>query len=159
MKENGKRQFPIMKYDNLLNISGTGVMGIVEIPKINVRLPIYHGTDETVLKSGAGHIKGTSLPTGGEGTHCVISGHRGLPSAELFTHLDKMKVGDRFHMHVLNHDMEYQVDQILEVEPTEADAIYIENGKDYVTLVTCTPYGINSHRLLIRGVRIDDEIK
>lgn len=119
-----------IEYDNLLNISGTGVMGIVEIPKINVRLPIYHGTDETVLKSGAGHIKGTSLPTGGEGTHCVISGHRGLPSAELFTHLDKITIGDRFHMHVLNHDMEYQVDQILVVEPTEADAIYIENGKD-----------------------------
>lgn len=146
-----------MEYDSLLNISGTGVMGIVEIPKINVKLPIYHGTDESVLKSGAGHIKGTSLPTGGEDTHCVISGHRGLPSAELFTHLDKLEVGDEFSLHVLNHDLEYEVDQILVVEPTETDAIYIERGKDLVTLVTCTPYGINSHRLLIRGRRINNK--
>lgn len=144
-----------LSYSELLNVSGGGVMGVIDIPKIHIKLPIYHGTDETVLKTGVGHLQGTSLPTGGKGTHCVLSGHRGLPSAELFTHLDKLILDDEFHLHILNHDMTYRVDQILTVEPTEIESLYIDMEKDYVTLVTCTPYGINSHRLLIRGIRVD----
>lgn len=143
------------KYESLLNVSGNGVIGYIEIPSINCSLPIYHGTDEAVLQIGLGHIEGTSLPTGGEGTHCVISGHRGLPSARLFTDLDKMKEGDVFTLHVLDRTLTYETDQILTVEPDELEALTIENGKDYCTLVTCTPYGINSHRLLVRGHRIE----
>ncbi|MDD7389585.1 MAG: class C sortase [Lachnospiraceae bacterium] len=145
------------EYDSLLNISGNGVMGYVEIPKINVSLPIYHGTDEGVLQVAVGHIAGSSLPVGGSGTHCVISGHRGLPSAKLFTNLDQMEKGDTFMLRVLDETLTYEVDQILIVEPDDISALDIEEGKDYCTLVTCTPYGVNTHRLLVRGHRIENQ--
>ncbi|MGM9587391.1 MAG: class C sortase [Candidatus Limivicinus sp.] len=144
------------EYESLLNVSGNGIIGYIEIPDIQCTLPIYHGTDEAVLQIAVGHIEGTSLPTGGEGTHCVLSGHRGLPSAKLFTDLDKMVVGDVFFMRILDETLTYEVDQILIVEPYELDALEIETGKDYCTLVTCTPYGINTHRLLVRGHRIEN---
>ena len=131
-------------------------MGYIEIPEIKVSLPIYHGVDEGILQIAIGHITGTSLPVGGEGTHCVVSGHRGLPSAKLFTDLDKLVEGDIFMMRVLDETLTYEVDQILIVEPQETGALRIEEGKDYCTLVTCTPYGINTHRLLVRGHRIDN---
>ena len=143
------------QYNALLNPTGNGIIGYVEIDEIAVKLPIYHGTDDSVLQVGAGHIEGTSLPIGGAGTHCGISGHRGLPSAMLFTDLDKLKLGDVFTIHTLDLVLTYQVDQILVVEPSNVDALAIEPGKDYCTLVTCTPYGINSHRLMVRGVRIE----
>ena len=143
-------------YDSLLNVGGNGVMGYIEIPTIGVSLPVYHGTDEGVLQIAVGHIEWTSLPVGGESSHCVISGHRGLPSAKLFTNLDKLVVGDTFLFRVLDETLTYEVDQILIVEPQETGALRIEEGKDYCTLVTCTPYGINSHRLLVRGHRIDN---
>ncbi len=142
------------EYEDLLDISGTGIMGYVEIPKINTALPIYHGVDETVLQIAVGHIMGSSLPVGGEGTHCVISGHRGLPSVRLFTDLDLLKEGDVFLLHVLDEVLTYEIDRILTVLPHEMDAVEIEEGEDYCTLVTCTPYGVNSHRLLVRGHRI-----
>lgn len=142
------------EYESLLDISGTGIMGYVEIPVIDCSLPVYHGTDEAVLQIAIGHIAGTSLPVGGEGTHCVISGHRGLPSARLFTDLDKLTEGDTFLLHVLDETLTYEVDQILIVNPSELNALEIEEDKDYCTLVTCTPYGINTHRLLVRGHRI-----
>ena len=144
------------QYEELLNISGTGIMGYIEIPKIQCTLPIYHGTDNSVLQITVGHIEWTSLPVGGESSHCVISGHRGLTSAKLFTNLDKLAVGDVFMLRVLDEVLTYEVDQILIVEPHEIDALQIVEGKDYCTLVTCTPYGINSHRLLVRGHRIDN---
>ena len=144
------------KYKQQLNIDGTGVMGYVEIPKIKVSLPIYHGTDDVVLQQAIGHLEWTSLPVGGEGSHCVLSGHRGLPSAKLFTNLDKLVVGDTFMLRVLNEVLTYEVDQILIVEPKDIDALRIVDGQDYCTLVTCTPYGINTHRLLVRGHRIDN---
>lgn len=143
-------------YESLLNVGGDRVMGYVEIPVIDVHLPIYHGTDDAVLQVAIGHIEGSSLPVGGEGTHCVVSGHRGLPSAKLFTDLDEMVVGDTFVLRVLDETLTYEVDQILIVEPHEIDALQAEDGKDYCTLVTCTPYGINSHRLLVRGHRTDN---
>ncbi|MCD7752905.1 MAG: class C sortase [Lachnospiraceae bacterium] len=143
-------------YWDLLDVSGTGVMGYVTIDKINVQLPIYHGTDASVLQIAAGHLEGTSLPVGGESTHCVISAHRGLPSALLFTNLDQLEVGDTFTITVLNQVMTYEVDQISIVLPEEIENIYIEEGKDYCTLMTCTPYGVNSHRLLVRGVRVEN---
>ena len=143
-------------YNSILNISGQGIMGYVEIPKIKVSLPIYHGTDESVLQIAIGHIQGTSLPVGGESTHCVISGHRGLPSAKLFTDLDQLDKGDVFTMRILNETLTYQVDQISVVEPKDAREISITEGEDYCTLVTCTPYGVNSHRMLVRGTRIDN---
>ena len=143
-------------YQALINPTGSGIMGYVEISKIGVKLPIYHGTDESVLQVGAGHVEGTSLPVGGLGTHCAISGHRGLPSAMLFTDLDKVVVGDTFEIHVLNQVLLYQVDQILVVEPIELDALEIDPAKDYCTLITCTPYGVNSHRLMLRGVRVEN---
>ena len=143
-------------YAQTLDISGTGIMGYITIPKISVELPIYHGTDEGVLQVAAGHLEGSSLPVGGAGTHAVISAHRGLPSAKLFTNLDELEVGDRFTITVLNRVLTYEVDQILIVEPQETGALRIEEGKDYCTLVTCTPYGINTHRLLVRGHRIDN---
>ena len=143
-------------YDSLLNVGGNGVMGYIEIPTIGVSLPVYHGTDEGVLQIAVGHIEWTSLPVGGESSHCVISGHRGLPSAKLFTNLDKLVEGDTFMLRVLDEVLTYEVDQILIVEPQETGALRIEEGKDYCTLVTCTPYGINSHRLLVRGHRIDN---
>ncbi len=144
------------EYDQLLNISGTGIMGYVEIPVINCALPIYHGTEESVLQIAAGHLDWTSLPVGGESTHCVLSGHRGLPSAKLFTDLDDLAAGDVFMLRVLNEVLTYEVDQILIVEPHETEALHIEEGKDYCTLVTCTPYAKNTHRLLVRGHRIEN---
>ena len=144
------------KYESLLNVSGTGVMGYIEIPSINCSLPIYHGTDESALQIAVGHLEWTSLPTGGESTHCVLSGHRGLPSAKLFTDLDRLVEGDIFVLRVLDEVLTYEVDQILIVEPEETEDLQIEKGKDYCTLVTCTPYGINTHRLLVRGHRIEN---
>ena len=144
------------QYESLLDVSGLGVMGYIEIPEIDVSLPIYHGTEESVLQVAVGHLDWTSLPVGGESTHCVLSGHRGLPSAKLFTNLDKLREGDTFLLRVLDEVLTYEVDQILIVEPQEIDALKIVEGKDYCTLVTCTPYGINTHRLLVRGHRIDN---
>ena len=144
------------EYDRLLNVSGLGVMGYIEIPGIGCSLPIYHGTEESVLQIAVGHLEWTSLPVDGESTHCVLSGHRGLPSAKLFTNLDKLVVGDLFMLRILDEVLTYEVDQILIVEPQETDALKIEEGKDYCTLVTCTPYGINTHRLLVRGHRVDN---
>ena len=142
-------------YAQTLDISGTGIMGYITIPKISVELPIYHGTDEGVLQVAAGHLEGSSLPVGGAGTHAVISAHRGLPSAKLFTNLDELEVGDRFTITVLNRVLTYEVDQISIVLPTEVDQLLPTEGMDYVTLMTCTPYGINTHRLLVRGKRVE----
>lgn len=142
------------KYDSLLNLSGTGVIGSIEIPAIHCSLPIYHGASESVLQSGVGHLEGSSLPTGGAGTHCVLSGHRGLPSSRLFTDLDKLVVGDTFTLNVLSNTLTYEVDQILVVDPYDMSALAIDPKQDYCTLVTCTPYGINTQRLLVRGHRI-----
>lgn len=141
-------------YEDLLNTGGSGIMSIINIPGIAVELPVYHGTDEGVLQVAAGHYEGSSLPVGGESTHAIITGHRGLPSAKLFTDLDRLETGDVFYLKTLGEILEYQIDQIVTVLPSEVDGLSIEPGKDYVTLVTCTPYGINSHRLLIRGTRI-----
>lgn len=143
-------------YNGLLDATGTGIMGYISIPKINCSLPIYHGTDESVLQIAVGHIEGSSLPVGGTTTHSVLSGHRGLPSAKLFTNLDQLVEGDVFMLQILNETLTYEVDQIHIVLPSELDDLYIEQGKDYCTLVTCTPYGINSHRLLVRGHRIEN---
>jgi sortase A len=145
------------EYFKQLNVNDTGIMGYISIPKANVELPIYHGTDEAVLQIAIGHIEGTSLPVGGENTHCVVSGHRGLPSARLFTDIDKLVEGDHFTMSVLNKTVTYEVDQIRIVEPTDLSDLTLEKGRDYCTLVTCTPYGINSHRLLVRGHRVENE--
>lgn len=142
-------------YAQTLDISGTGIMGYITIPKISVELPIYHGTDEGVLQVAAGHLEGSSLPVGGAGTHAVISAHRGLPSAKLFTNLDELEVSDRFTITVLNRVLTYEVDQISIVLPTEIDQLLPTEGMDYVTLMTCTPYGINTHRLLVRGKRVE----
>ena len=145
------------EYESLLDISGQGVMGYIEIPSINVSLPIYHGTSDSVLQIAVGHLDWTSLPVGGESTHCVLSGHRGLPSAKLFTNLDQIVEGDTFIIRVLDEVLTYEVDRILIVEPEDVTALQIESGKDLCTLVTCTPYGINSHRLLVRGHRVETE--
>lgn len=142
------------RYDELLNVSGLGIMGYIEIPEINCSLPIYHGTDAAVLQIAIGHIEWSSLPVGGASTHCVLSGHRGLPSAKLFTDLDKLEIGDTFMLRVLDEVLTYEVDQILIVEPEDTSALLIEPGMDYCTLVTCTPYGVNTHRLLVRGHRV-----
>lgn len=144
-------------YNALLDVNGTGVMGYIEIPTIQISLPIYHGTEDEVLQIAVGHLDWSSLPVGGEGTHCVLSGHRGLPSAKLFTNLDKLVAGDKFVIRVLDEVMTYEVDQILIVEPNDLSALAIEKGKDLCTLVTCTPYGVNSHRLLVRGHRVETE--
>ena len=144
------------EYQQLLNVSGLGVMGYIEIPSIDCSLPIYHGTEESVLQIAVGHLEWSSLPVGGESTHCVLSGHRGLPSAKLFTNLDKLREGDIFLLRILDEVLTYEVDQILIVEPQEVGALQIVEGQDYCTLVTCTPYGINTHRLLVRGHRIDN---
>lgn len=143
-----------VEYYEALNPQGNGVMGVVRIPKIDVSLPIYHGTEEEVLQEAVGHLEQTSLPVGGEGTHAVLSGHRGLPSAKLFTDLNLVEEGDVFYLDILNRTLAYQVDQIKVVEPDQLEDLAITQGKDYVTLVTCTPYAINSHRLLVRGTRI-----
>ena len=144
-------------YNDLLNVGGTGVMGYIEVPVIGVTLPIYHGTNESVLQIAIGHLEWTSLPVGGESTHCVVSGHRGLPSARLFTDLDKLVVGDTFLIRVLDEILTYEVDQIRIVLPHETEDLLIQPGEDLCTLVTCTPYGINSHRLLVRGHRIETQ--
>lgn len=144
------------EYESLLNVSGNGIIGYIEIPRIGCSLPVYHGTEEAVLQIAVGHIEGSSLPVGGESTHAVLSGHRGLPSARLFTDLDKLAEGDTFVLRILDETLTYEVDQILIVEPYEMSALDIEEGKDYCTLVTCTPYGINTHRLLVRGHRVDN---
>ncbi len=144
------------EYESILDVTGTGIMGYIEIESIGVSLPLYHGTADSVLQVAVGHLDWTSLPVGGEGTHCVISGHRGLPRAKLFTDLDKLVVGDLFVMRILNEVLTYEVDQILIVEPQVTENLLIEDGKDYCTLVTCTPYGINSHRLLVRGHRVEN---
>ena len=144
------------EYKEQLDIGTSGIMGYIDIPKIDVMLPIYHGIDESILQVAVGHIPGTSLPVGGKGSHCVVSGHRGLPSARLFTDIDKLVEGDTFTITVLNKTLTYEVDQIRTVLPTDLSDLQIEKGKDYVTLVTCTPYGINTHRLLVRGHRIEN---
>lgn len=143
-------------YDHLLNAAGNDIMGYISIDKIRVELPIYHGISNEVLNIAAGHLKGTSLPVGGESTHCVISAHRGLPSAKLFTDLDKLETGDVFTITILDLVLTYEVDQIRTIEPDDASELQIFPDKDYVTLLTCTPYGINTHRLLVRGKRIEN---
>lgn len=149
-------------YMNTLNIAGDEMMGSVEIPKINIKIPIYHTTEEEVLNKGAGHLEGSSLPVGGANTHAVISAHRGLPSASLFTDLDQLKEGDHFLIHVLNETLCYEVDKISVVKPEDTTALAVEDGQDLVTLLTCTPYGVNTERLLVRGHRVpyvEEEVK
>ena len=141
-------------YMSCLNLTGDGMMGIVEIPKIDVKIPIYHTTEDDVLQKAAGHLEGSSLPVGGEDTHAVISAHRGLPSATLFTDLDKLEEGDHFLLHILDDTLCYEVDQINVVEPEETDSLAVQDGEDLVTLLTCTPYGVNTQRLLVRGHRV-----
>lgn len=142
-------------YEDLLNLANNGIMGYIEIPAINIDLPIYHGTTGAAMEKGAGHMEGTSLPVGGIGTHAVISAHSGMASAKLFTDLDKLKLGDMFFITVCNQKLAYEVDNIAVVEPTNIDLIRIDTQQDYVTLLTCTPYGVNTHRLLVRGHRVD----
>ena len=144
------------QYNSLLDLTGTGIMGYIEIPNIRCSIPIYHGTAETILQIAIGHLDWSSLPTGGENTHCVLSGHRGLPSAKLFSDLDKIVEGDIFMLRILDEVLTYEVDKISIVEPQETSTLEIEQGKDYCTLVTCTPYGVNSHRLLVRGHRVEN---
>ena len=147
--------YKLRQYGDILNLSGTGMMGYITIPKIGIELPVYHGTSEAVLSIAVGHLEGSSLPVGGEGTHCVVSAHRGLPTAVLFTHLDKMEIGDTFSFTILDRTLTYEVDQIRIVDPTDLSLIQIEEGKDYCTMLTCTPYGINTQRLLVRGHQVD----
>ena len=146
----------IAAYEKELDITGTGIMGYITIPKIHVELPVYHGIDDAVLQIAIGHMPETSLPVGGESTHCAVSGHRGLPSAKLFTDIDKLVEGDTWTVSVLNRTLTYEVDQIRVVEPSDLSNLKLEQGKDYFTLITCTPYGINTHRLLVRGHRVDN---
>lgn len=145
------------EYESLLNPSGDGMMGYIEIPCIGVRLPIYHGTEDSELQNGVGHLEWTSLPVGGPSTHCALSGHRGLPSAKLLSNLDKVKEGDIFILYILGNELTYQVDQIRIVEPEDVSCLSAEEGKDLCTLITCTPYGVNTHRLLVRGHRVENE--
>lgn len=147
------------EYETVLNIGGTGVMGYIEIDKIRCTLPIYHGTEDAILQTAIGHIEGSSVPVGGESTHCVLSGHRGLPSARLFTDLDRLEIGDTFVIRTLDEILQYEVDQILIVEPADLSSLDIEEGKDLCTLITCTPYGVNTHRLLVRGHRVETTVK
>lgn len=149
----------IKLYEDILNIKGNGIMGYISIDAIGVELPIYHGTEPAVLNVAAGHLEGTSLPVGGESTHSALSAHRGLPTAKLFTDLDDLVVGDSFRITVLDRVLTYEIDQILIVEPNEVDSLYVEEGQDYCTLVTCTPYGINTHRLLVRGHRVENAVE
>ncbi|MCI8513302.1 MAG: class C sortase [Lachnospiraceae bacterium] len=152
------RYFPTAEehaeYEAMLNVSGNGIMGYIQIPSIDCTLPIYHGVDESILQIAVGHIESSSLPVGGEGTHCVLSGHRGLPSAKLFSNLDRLSEGDVFMLQILNETYTYEVDQIRIVLPEEVGELELIRGKDYCTLVTCTPYGVNTHRLLVRGSRV-----
>lgn len=147
------------EYMSCLNITGNGMMGKVEIPKIDITIPIFHTTEEEVLQNAAGHLEGSSLPIGGENSHAVISAHRGLPSAALFTDLDKLEEGDHFLLHILDDTLCYQVDKISVVEPEDTAVLAVEDGEDLVTLLTCTPYGVNSHRLLVRGHRVSYELE
>lgn len=157
------------EYWSLLNVGNNGIMGYISIPQINQKLPIYHGTSDLVLQTGVGHLKGTKLPIGGSGSHSVLVGHRGLPNADIFSGINKLEEGDRFYIHVLNQVLAYEVDQVLPMVPkddieTLTSALQNVEGKDYVTLFTCTPYGVNSHRLLVRGIRVeyngeDDAVK
>ena len=151
------REYPLLEEDywSTLDVSGTGMIGYVTVPKISQELPLYHGTSDAVLSAAAGHFQGTSLPVGGKTTHSVVSAHRGLPTAVLFTHLDRMEIGDTFYFTILDRKFTYEVDQIRIVEPDDVSLIQIEEGKDYCTLLTCTPYGINTQRLLVRGHQID----
>lgn len=156
---NQRTEFDLTKeerteYNSLMDVTGTGVMGYIEIPVIDVDLPVYHGDNEAILQIAAGHIPGSSLPTGGAGTHSLITGHRGLPSATLFTDLDQLKEGDLFMLHVLGETLTYEVDRIMIVLPEEVDTLAIADGEDLCTLITCTPYGINTHRILVRGHRV-----
>lgn len=146
----------VEEYNAQINVGENGIMSYIEIPRIRCYLPIYHGTGEAILQIAIGHLEGTSLPVGGESTHCVLSGHRGLPSAKLFSDLDRMEVGDVFVIRTLNEILSYEVDQVLIVEPSDTDPLAIEEGKDLCTLVTCTPYGVNTHRLLVRGHRVEN---
>lgn len=145
------------KYNELLNINKNGIMGTIVIPAINIKLPIYHGTSEKILEKGIGHLEGSSLPLGGENTHTVLTGHTGLSNAKLFTDLSEMKEGEFFFLNILGEQLVYQVNQIRIVLPTDLEELYIKKGKDYCTLVTCTPYGVNTHRLLVRGERVENE--
>lgn len=163
-EELAKLQFPFKEYEDLneqyysaMDVAGNGIMGYIDIPSIKVELPIYHGTGDAVLNRAVGHLEGSSLPIGGEGTHAVMSAHRGLPSAKLFSDLDRLVIGDQFTITVLNRVLTYEVDQILIVEPTQMEAINRVPGQDYVTLLTCTPYGVNTHRMLVRGHRVETE--
>ena len=164
-KKLSKSKEPLLTYDTLknykklLNINNDGMMGYLTIDKIKVELPIYHTVSETVLNSSVGHLEGTSLPIGGEGTHSVLSAHRGLPSAKLFTELDKLEIGDTFKITILDETHVYKVDKISIVKPNDRNELKIDKDNDYITLLTCTPYGINTHRLLVRGVRIQGDIK
>lgn len=146
-------------YNNILNLNGNGMIGYIKVPKINQELPVYHGTSDAVLAIAVGHMEGTSLPVGGENTHTVVSAHRGLPTAELFTYLDRMEIGDTFYFKILDREITYEVDQIRIVEPNDLSLIQIEQGNDHCTLLTCTPYGINTQRLLVRGRRLDSTVK
>ena len=156
---NGSDDITDTEYWKVLNVTGSGIMGYITIPKINIKLSIYHGTAEDVLNTGVGHMNGTKLPIGGESSHSVLSAHRGLPSAKLFSDIDQLEKRDRFYLHILNEDLAYEVDQILPMIDKDdydalEDALKIEKGQDYVTLFTCTPYGVNTHRLLVRGHRV-----
>ena len=144
-------------YNSILDVTGTGIMGYIDIPSIKVSLPIYHGTDESILQIAIGHIEGTSFPIGGEGTHSAVSGHRGLPSAKLFTDIDQLQAGDKFLLQILDRTLTYEVDQIRIVLPQELQDLQIDPYQDYCTLITCTPYGVNTHRLLVRGHRVDND--
>ena len=150
---------PDEEYLSCLNITEDGMMGYLEIPTIDVKLPIFHTTDENVLEQSVGHLEGSSLPVGGINTHAVLSAHRGLPNAKLFTALDSVKIGDRFYLYILDEVLCYEVDQILVVEPADIDELLIQDGKDYVTMFTCTPFAVNTHRLLVRGYRVEDTTK
>ena len=152
--EGGEPAQAVEAYEDLLNLNGDGMMGYIIIPKMNVELPVYHGTEEKVLQVGVGHLSETSLPVGGESTHAALSGHRGLPSAKLFTDLDQMEEGDQFYIKILGETLAYEVHSIETVLPTETESLAIQPGEDLVTLITCTPYGINSHRLLVHAHRI-----
>lgn len=145
----------LVPYRDILNVDGNGIMGVLDIPSIGVQLPVYHGTSDEVLNVAVGHVEGTSVPVGGESTHSVLSAHRGLPSAKLFSDLDDVMVGDQFTITVLDRILTYEVDQILIVLPNEVDSLYVTEGEDFCTLITCTPYGINTHRLLVRGHRVE----
>ena len=153
--ETGSIKMLLYNAKKILNEAGDGIMGYLSIPKINIKLAIYHGTADDVLQTGVGHLNGTKLPIGGESTHCVVAAHRGLPSAKLFTDIDQLRNGDKFYIHVLDQVLAYEVDQILVVEPEDTDALAVEEGEDLVTLLTCTPYGVNTQRLLVRGHRVD----